>query len=148
LKATNLALKFALELAALAAFVYCGTTLDGTAVWSLAAVAVPLAMTVLWGRFAAPKAQRRLPRATRIPFELAVFALAAGALLAAGASVAAAGLSALVLLNGVLLTRFDQWDRWCGKTRRANARASASLTAGSRVTRALVRGALPASTCA
>jgi hypothetical protein len=31
--------------------------------------------------------------------------------LAAGAQVPAAGFAALVLLNSVLLTRFDQWDR-------------------------------------
>jgi hypothetical protein len=109
-KAANLALRFALELAALAAFAYWGTTLHGTAVSALAAVAVPLAMIVLWGTFAAPHAQHRLSRAIRIPFELAVFALAAGALLAAGARVPAAGVAALVLLNSVVLTRFDQWD--------------------------------------
>jgi hypothetical protein len=110
-KAANLALKFALELAALAAFAYWGTTLGGAAVPVFAAVAAPLAMIVLWGTFAAPHAQRRLSRTIRIPFELAVFALAAGALLAAGAPVPAAGLAALVLLNSVLLTRFNQWDR-------------------------------------
>ena len=110
-KAANLALKFTLELAALAAFAYWGTTLQGTAVSALAAVAAPLAMIVVWGTFAAPRAQHRLPRSGRIPFELAVFALAAGALLAGGAWVLAAGLAALVVLNSVLLTCFDQWDR-------------------------------------
>jgi hypothetical protein len=49
--------------------------------------------------------------ALKFALELAVFALAAGALLAAGARVPAAGLAALVLLNSVLLTHFDQWDR-------------------------------------
>ncbi len=101
MKAANLALKFALEVAALAAFAYWGTTVHGTAVSALAAVAVPLAMIVLWGTFA-PHAQHRLSRAIRIPFEVAVFALAAGALLAAGARVPAAGLAALVLLNSVV----------------------------------------------
>ena len=110
-KAANLALKFALELAALAAFAYWGTALHGTAVSALAAIAAPLVMIVVWGTFAAPHARHRLAGAIRIPFELAVFALAAGALLAAGARVPAAGLAALVLLNSVLLTRFDQWDR-------------------------------------
>jgi hypothetical protein len=110
-KAANLALKFALELAALAAFAYWGTSLHGTAISALAAVAAPLAMIVLWGTFAAPRAQHRLSTAIRIPFELAVSALAAGALLAADARVPAAGLAALVLFNSVPLTRFDQWDR-------------------------------------
>jgi hypothetical protein len=110
-KAANLALKFGLELAALAAFAYWGTTLGGVPVSVLAAAAAPVAMIVLWGTFAAPRARHRLPRASRIPFELAVFALAAGALVAAGARVPAAAFAALVLLNGVLLTSFDQWDR-------------------------------------
>jgi hypothetical protein len=110
-KAANLALKFGLELAALAAFAYWGTTLGGSAVSVPTAVAVPLAMIVLLGTLAAPNAQHRLSRAIRIPFELTVFALAAGALLAAGAQVPAPGFAALVLLNSVLLTRFDQWDR-------------------------------------
>lgn len=87
-----------------------GTTVAEAAVSALAAVVVPLAIIVLWGTFAAPNAQHRLSRATRIPFELAVFALAAGALLAAGAEVPAAGFAALVLFNSMLLTRFDQWD--------------------------------------
>ena len=110
-KAATLALKFCLELAALSALAYWGTSLDGAAVSVLAAVAAPVAMIVLWGTFAAPRAQRRLPTATRIPFELAVFALAAAALLAASEPLPAAGFAALVLLNSVLLTRFDQWDR-------------------------------------
>jgi Protein of unknown function (DUF2568) len=105
-KAANLALKSGLELAALAAFAYWGTTLGGSAVSVPTAVAVPLAMIVLWGTLAAPNAQHRLSRAIRIAFELTVFALAAGALLAAGAQVPAAGFAALVLLNSVLLTRF------------------------------------------
>jgi hypothetical protein len=90
-KAANLALKFAPELAALAAFAFWGTTLHGAAVSALAEVAVPLAMIVLWGTFVAPHAKHRLSSAIRIPFELAVFALAAGSLLAAGARAPAAG---------------------------------------------------------
>ena len=110
-KAANLALKLGLELAALAAFAYWGTTLDWTTVSVLAAVAAPAALIVLWGTFAAPRAERRLPRATRMAFELAVFALAAAALLAARAPWLACGFAALALLNAILLTRLDQWDR-------------------------------------
>lgn len=111
MKAANLALKFGLELAALAAFAYWGATLGWAVVSVLAAVALPLVMIILWGTFAAPKARLRLSSATRIPFELSVFALAAGALLAAGVAVPAAVFAALALFNSLLLTRFDQWDR-------------------------------------
>jgi Protein of unknown function (DUF2568) len=52
MKPANLALKFGLELAALAAFAYWGTTLHGAAVSALVAIAAPLAMIVLWGTFA------------------------------------------------------------------------------------------------
>lgn len=47
--------------------------------------------------------------ARRIPFELAVFALAAVAL-ATVSVVAAVGFAAAVALNAVLLTAFEQWE--------------------------------------
>jgi hypothetical protein len=111
MKPANLALKFGLELAALAALAYWGTTLHGAAVSALVAIAAPLAMIVLWGRFAAPRSSRRLTKTPRIAFELAVFALAAGALLAATALTLAIAFAVLVVLNSVLLTRLGQWDR-------------------------------------
>jgi hypothetical protein len=110
-KAANLALKFGVELAAIGAFAYWGTTVNGAVVSIVAAVAAPAAMIVVWGTFAAPRAQRRLTRPIRITFELTVFALAATALVAAGAPWPAAGLAAIALLNAILLTRFGQWDR-------------------------------------
>jgi hypothetical protein len=61
----------------------------------------------LWGLFAAPKSERRLPRAT---FELSVFGLAVVALFAAGAPIAAVVLAVLVATSALLLTRFDQWE--------------------------------------
>lgn len=106
----NLALKFILELAALVAFAWWGTTLGGAAVSAIAAIAAPATMIALWGTFAAPRARRRLRKAIRIPFELFVFALAAAALFAADAPVFAAVFAALVVLNSLLLSGFDQWD--------------------------------------
>jgi hypothetical protein len=111
MKRANLALKFGLELAALAAFAYWGTTLHGAAFSALVAIAAPLAVIGLWGTFAAPRSSRRLTKPARIPFELAVFALATAALLAATAPALAIAFAVLVLLNTVLLTRLDQWDR-------------------------------------
>jgi hypothetical protein len=110
LKAANLALKFLLELTALAAFAFWGTTVDGNVVAGLLGIAAPLAVIVLWGIFGAPKSRRRLPIRARVLFELAVFALAAAALFAADTAVAGIVFVAAVLVNAALLTIFDQWE--------------------------------------
>jgi hypothetical protein len=56
-------------------------------------------MIVLWGTFAAPRSSRRLAKTARIAFELAVFALATGALLAATAAALAIVFAVLVVLK-------------------------------------------------
>jgi Protein of unknown function (DUF2568) len=110
IKPANLALKFLLELAAFAAFAIWGAHVGSGASAVILAIAAPLVAVLLWARFAAPRSGQRLPRATRIPFELGVFLLAALALLAAGHSIAAAVFAALVALNAIGLTAFDQWE--------------------------------------
>jgi hypothetical protein len=109
-RAANLTLKFLLELAAIAAFAYWGASVGHGGVAVLVAIAAPTLIAVLWGRFAAPRARRRLPTATRIVFELTVFALAVAALAAAGQPLAAAVLGFVVCVNALLLTVFKQWD--------------------------------------
>jgi hypothetical protein len=109
LKATNLALKFLLELAALAAFAYWGANIANGPLKVLLAVAAPVTAAFVWGRFAAPKATRRIDLAVRVPLELGVFGLAVLALFTVGSVVVAIVLGALVILNAVLLTAFDQW---------------------------------------
>jgi hypothetical protein len=101
----NLALKFLLELGALAAFAVWGAS---TSV--LLAIALPVIAAVAWGLFAAPKARRRLSLPLRAPFELGVFALAAAALWDAVSAAWAAVFAALAVGNAVLLTLFDQWE--------------------------------------
>jgi Protein of unknown function (DUF2568) len=109
-RAANLAIKFLLELAAIAAFAYWGaTTADGVLAVVLA-VAAPTLMILVWGRFAAPRSDHRLPSRSRIPLELGVFALAAVALVVAGSPVLAAVFAALAAINAALLTVFDQWE--------------------------------------
>ncbi|HWH18907.1 MAG TPA: YrdB family protein [Solirubrobacterales bacterium] len=110
IKPANLALKFLLELAAFAAFAVWGADAGSGASAVILAIAAPLVAVLLWGRFAAPRSARRLPRSARIPFELGVFLLAALALLAAGHIVTAAVFAALVALNALGLTAFDQWE--------------------------------------
>ena len=111
MRAANLLLKFLLELAALAAFGYWGASAASGALAVVLAVAVPAAMVVLWGAFAAPNSARRLPAATRVPFELTVFALAALALVGAGSSALALAFALLAVGNAALLTLFGQWGR-------------------------------------
>ena len=106
----NLALKFLLELAALAAFALWGASIADGAAAVACAVGLPLGVAMLWGLLAAPKARRRLSTRLRIPFELGVFALATLALLGAEAAIAAAGFAAIVAVNALFLTAFDQWD--------------------------------------
>jgi hypothetical protein len=109
-KQLNLALKFVLELAALAAFGLWGASVaDGAAAAALA-IGLPLAVAVSWGMFAAPKARRRLPLRLRGPFELTVFALGALALWGAESVVPAVVFAAVAAGNALLLTAFDQWE--------------------------------------
>jgi hypothetical protein len=106
----NLALKFFLELAAFAAFAYWGANTGDGATSVLLAIAAPALAIVLWAIFAAPKSGRRLPDAARVPFELAVFALAATALAAAGSVLLAVVFAVFVVVNAALLTRLGQWE--------------------------------------
>jgi hypothetical protein len=105
----NLGLKFALELVAAGALAAWGAT-AGSGVWAVVlAIAAPLVVAMLWGRFAAPLAPRRLPLRLRVPFELTIFALAALALLTASTALALTFTSA-VIVNSLLLTVFGQWE--------------------------------------
>jgi len=106
----NLALKFLLELVALAAFgLWGGSAADGAAA-ALLAIGLPVLVAVMWGTLAAPRARRRLRLTLRAPFELGVFALAALALWGAGSAAPAAAFAVIAVVNAVLLTAFDQWE--------------------------------------
>jgi hypothetical protein len=109
LRAGNLAVKFALEIAAIAAFADWGATVGSGAAAVLVGIAAPLIVVILWGRFAAPRATRRLPLRFRAPFELSVLALAALALLTAS-SAAAIAFASVFIINSVLLAVLGQWE--------------------------------------
>jgi hypothetical protein len=111
LKDANLAVKFVLELLAIAAFAYWGTSLDGVWVSVIVGIAAPTLAVVLWGSFAAPRSSHRLPTRARVPFELSVFALAAGALLAVDWTAIAIAFATVVIVNAVLLAQLDQLER-------------------------------------
>jgi hypothetical protein len=109
-RSANLAVKFLLELGAIAAFAYWGATVAGGWDAVVLAVAAPAVAVALWGQLAAPRARRRLPLAARVPFELAVFGLAAASLYAAAGRRSAVLFGLLVAVNSVLLTVFRQWE--------------------------------------
>jgi hypothetical protein len=110
LKQLNLVVKFLLELAALAAFGLWGASI-ASGVWAvLLAIGLPVVVAILWGRFAAPRARRRLPLRLRAAFELGVFALAALALWQAASPAWGAAFAGISVVNAALLSVFDQWE--------------------------------------
>lgn len=99
MKAANLALRFFLELAALAALAYWGWGVT----WVLA-IAAPAAWIALWATFGSPKAKVTLSTPQRIGFEAVVFGAAAAALWAACQPVWAVVLFAAWDANRAVLT--------------------------------------------
>jgi hypothetical protein len=105
MKATNLALRFFLELVALAALGYWGgTTGYGVAARIALAIALPLAAAMFWGTFVAPRARVILSTGVRMALGFAVFACAAiglahrGHLMLATAYIMAAALNVILML--------------------------------------------------
>ena len=76
----------------------------------LLAIGLPVVVAILWGRFAAPRARRRLPLRLRAPFELGVFALAALALWQAASPALGAAFAVIAVVNAALLSVFHQWE--------------------------------------
>jgi hypothetical protein len=109
-RAANLGLKFLLELCAIAALGYAGARLFDGVGSLVAAVLLPVAAIVVWGRWCAPRASRRLPTPARIPLEMGVFACAVVGLALAGPLVLAIVLAAVMVVNAILLTTFRQWE--------------------------------------
>jgi hypothetical protein len=110
LKAANLGLKFVLELAVIAAFAYWGASRSPVILAVILAIVIPALFVAAWGIWAAPRSPRRLPRQTRVPFELGCFALAAVALIAAGATLAGIAFAVVAALNAALLATFRQLE--------------------------------------
>jgi hypothetical protein len=111
LTAANLALRFVLELVALAALAYWGFHTGRTAIADVVlGLGAPLVAAVVWGAFAAPKSSRRLRGGALLAVQSAVFAAAAIALAAAGQPVLAIAFALVVVVNSVLLQVLgDEW---------------------------------------
>jgi hypothetical protein len=99
----NLALRFALELAALAAFGAWGLhAAGGPAGFALAAAAV-LAAAGVWGRWMAPTSRHRLADPARLLAEAAFFSAAGLALAVTGRGLLGVALAAAAVANAGLL---------------------------------------------
>jgi Protein of unknown function (DUF2568) len=100
-----LALRFGLELAALAAYGYWGWQATDSPLRLLLAIGAPLLAALLWGALVSPKASIAAPGAVRLLVEIGIFAGAAGSLAAAGAHPQALTLIGLVAAHE--LARYD-----------------------------------------
>ncbi len=101
--ATNLALRFLLELGGLAALAWASWQLSGGAWRWLAVIAAPLALAVLWGLVVAPNAPNPLAPQVRELVGSALLLGVAAVLALSGRPVPAAAYAALVVVNTVLL---------------------------------------------
>src|SRR5690606_6493062 len=108
----NLAFRFLLEIAGLAAFAWWGWAWGDPWRWPLA-IGIPVLAMVIWGVFRTPGDNTANPNApvpvhgiVRLGIEMAFFGLAVVALFTAGSSVLGAILAGLVTLHYIL-----SWDR-------------------------------------
>nr|WP_210757068.1 DUF2568 domain-containing protein [Azohydromonas sediminis] len=100
MSATNLALRFLLELSALAALAVWGARTGATPFAAvMLAVAAPLAAAVLWGAFVSPKAWVATGWPVRLAVELVVCGAAVAGLAASGLPEMAVALAAVVLVQ-------------------------------------------------
>jgi hypothetical protein len=103
LDAAALALRFLLELGALAAVGAWGLRAGEGPAGVALGVGLPLALAASWGAFVSPKAPRRLPDPWRLAAELLAFGLATAALAGVGRPALAAGYALLALADEAVL---------------------------------------------
>jgi hypothetical protein len=108
MRSVNLALRFALELAALTAFATWGLHAAGGPARFALAAAGALAAATIWGRWVAPAARRRLADPARLLVEVAFFAAAGAALAATGRGTLGAALAVAAVANAGLLRLLHQ----------------------------------------
>ena len=103
MKAANLALRFLLELGALAAVGYWGWQRSG---WLLAAAAVA-AVVIVWALYVAPKARYDLAPQLRLLVEFVVWGAAGAALIAARNAWLGLAFVVVAVVSSVLNYRWD-----------------------------------------
>lgn len=109
LKSANLALRFLLELAGLAALAYWGfhTGTRSLTKWGLG-IGAPVAVAVVWALFVAPNATITMPDAVRIGLQVIVFGAAAFGLYVTARRSVAIGYAIVVVLNAALMAVWNQ----------------------------------------
>lgn len=104
LRIINMTVRFLLELCMLVALAYWGFQRDGGWLLRLAVgIGAPLLAATVWGLLVAPKAKRRLADPWRFLVELALFGLAAAALVVAARPYLALILLVVYLINRLLV---------------------------------------------
>ena len=106
-----LAVRFALEIAALVALGYWGVETGDGVVGVVLGIGAPLVAAVAWGTFVSPKASVKLPEPLRLAVELIIFAAATVALAAAGQTGPAIAFAAVVLVHIVLMYALGAYRR-------------------------------------
>jgi hypothetical protein len=108
-KPLNLAVRFLMELGALAGFAYWGWQ-TGASVASqiLLAGVTPLLAALIWGRFIAPKAPHRLEDPLRVGIEIVFFGAATAALIVAGAPTTGTFFGIVAAVSLILMFVFGQ----------------------------------------
>jgi hypothetical protein len=102
LRNTNLALRFLLELSALAAVAYCGWETGDGALRPILAVVFVAAFAVVWGLFLAPKRRIDLADPARLALEFGMWLAAGAALYATDHAGLAIAFVAVAVVSGAL----------------------------------------------
>jgi Protein of unknown function (DUF2568) len=104
LRSANLAVRFLLELGAVAGLAYWGTRAGSTTLTRVVlALGAPLCLAMLWGAFCAPRPWASLPGRLREAGGLALLCLSALALGVAGQPAIAIAFAAVAIINALLL---------------------------------------------
>jgi Protein of unknown function (DUF2568) len=106
-----LAVRFALEIAALVALGYWGFETGDGVLGVVLGLGAPLVAAVVWGTFVSPRASVKLPEPLRLAVELLFFAAATIALADAGKSGLAVAYAAVVLAHIVLMYALGAYRR-------------------------------------
>jgi hypothetical protein len=107
LEGVNLAVRFALELSAIAATAYWGYGTRGGATRWVLAVAAPAVVIAVWALFVSEKPRIDLSRPLQLVIEFVVFGAAALALAAAGRPTLAVVFAVVAAISGTLNFLWD-----------------------------------------
>ncbi|MFJ8526695.1 YrdB family protein [Bacillus sp. NPDC094106] len=109
IKSVNLAIRFLLELCALASLSYWGFQV-GESVYTkfIFGIGSPLLFAILWGTFIAPKASLKLPEPYRFILEFIIFGVASSALYVVDKTILAIILGMVFIINRLLIITWKQ----------------------------------------